>query len=62
MPRLALQGFPGTFAGDAVDGTGVTICVIDTGINPDHEQFDSKALGSTEFFDAVNGFSLPYDD
>ncbi len=49
-----------------VDGSGATlgrpigICVIDTGIDPQHEQLDNgKVVG---FFDAVNGLTTAYDD
>jgi serine protease AprX len=48
-----------------VDGAGVEICVVDTGVDIAHEQLDSKtSLGSSSvaFFDAVNGRSAPYDD
>lgn len=41
------------------DGSGVDVCVIDTGADPNHEQLDSRILG---FFDAINGRSAPYDD
>ncbi len=42
-----------------VDGTGTVICVVDTGVDRNHEQFSGKTL---YFFDAVNGQSLAYDD
>ena len=42
-----------------VDGTGIDVCVIDTGADPNHEQLDSQILG---FFDAINGRTDPYDD
>jgi serine protease AprX len=42
-----------------VDGTGVDVCVIDTGADPNHEQLDSNIVG---FFDAINGRTAPYDD
>ncbi|MFQ5566569.1 MAG: S8 family serine peptidase, partial [Paracoccaceae bacterium] len=50
-----------------LDGSGVTVCPIDTGIDPNHELFDTKGpgsvpLGPAEFFDAVNGNAFPYDD
>jgi serine protease AprX len=54
--------------GFGVDGSGVTICVIDTGVDAAHEQFDTKGpgglvpLGPNEFHDAVNGLPDPYDD
>jgi serine protease AprX len=45
----------------AVDGTGVGICIIDTGIDPAHEQFDDigKIAG---WFDAISGLATPYDN
>lgn len=67
-----LDGATVDFGADAaiadfmVDGSGaslgrrVGICVIDTGINPLHEQLDNgKVVG---FFDAVNGRTAAYDD
>ena len=41
------------------NGSGVGVCVLDTGVDPAHEQFDSKTIA---FFDAVNGEASPYDD
>ena len=43
-----------------LDGTGVTICVVDSGINLDHPGLDNVEI--TAWFDAVNGESTPYDD
>ncbi len=46
-----------------VTGAGVTVCVLDTGINPDHEQFNGDYGNKvTGFKDFVNGQSEPYDD
>jgi serine protease AprX len=42
-----------------LDGSGIGICIIDSGIEPKHEQFDNKSVA---FFDAVNGENSPYDD
>ena len=44
-----------------VDGTGVGICIPDTGYDPNHEQLDDpgKLAG---WFDAVNGAGTAYDD
>lgn len=42
-----------------VDGSGVGVCVLDTGADPNHEQLDSRIFG---FYDAINGQSIPYDD
>lgn len=50
-------------AGAATDGTldgdGVGICVIDTGIDPNHEQLVGRIVG---WRDWVNGRTTPYDD
>jgi serine protease AprX len=43
-----------------VTGSGVEVCIVDTGVDPSHEQLDSKA--PIPFFDAVNGQVAPYDD
>ncbi|TMK67763.1 MAG: peptidase S8 [Actinobacteria bacterium] len=48
-----------------VTGQGVEVCIVDTGVDPAHEQLDSKtSLGSSsiDFFDAVNGSTTAYDD
>lgn len=61
-----LDGATADFGSDAaivnffVDGAGAGICVIDTGINAQHEQLDNaKVVG---FFDAINSLTSPYDD
>ncbi len=43
-----------------VDGDGVEVCVVDTGVDPDHEQFVTKT--PIPFFDAINGQPTAYDD
>ncbi len=43
-----------------LDGTGVAICVVDSGINPSHPGMRGVTIAG--WFDAVNGESLPYDD
>jgi serine protease AprX len=43
-----------------VNGAGLEICVVDTGVDPNHEQLDSKA--PIPFRDLVNGRSVAYDD
>jgi len=43
----------------ALSGSGVGICVVDTGVDPGHEQLDGRVAG---FADFVNGRSGAYDD
>lgn len=43
-----------------VSGAGTEICVVDTGVDPGHEQLDSKA--PIPFLDLVNGAATAYDD
>jgi serine protease AprX len=42
-----------------VDGSGVGLCVVDTGVDPAHEQIAPRTVA---FFDAVNGRTTAYDD
>ncbi len=42
-----------------VDGSGIKVCVLDTGADPNHEQLDSRIAA---FYDAINGQGSPYDD
>ena len=41
------------------DGSGVGICVIDTGVDPNHEQISPRQV---TFVDYVNGRAAAYDD
>lgn len=41
------------------NGTGVTVAVLDTGLDPSHPDFDGRIAG---FKDIVNGETSPYDD
>jgi serine protease AprX len=41
------------------NGSGIGVCILDTGVDQAHEQFDNKTIA---FFDAVNGETAPYDD
>ena len=40
-------------------GAGVNVCVLDTGVDPAHEQLDSKSIVWSDFID---GSATPYDD
>jgi serine protease AprX len=42
-----------------LDGSGVGICIVDTGVDPNHEQIEPRAV---TFHDFVNGRSAAYDD
>jgi serine protease AprX len=42
-----------------LDGSGVGICIIDTGIDPNHEQLSGRVVGWKDF---VNDQATPYDD
>jgi serine protease AprX len=45
----------------SVDGTGVDICIADTGIDITHEQLDDLGkIGG--WFDAISSLTTPYDD
>lgn len=51
-------------ANDAVqslgyNGTGVKVCVVDTGVDSRHEQLDDQLI---PFYDVVKGQSVAYDD
>ncbi len=49
----------GAASDGALDGDGVGICVVDTGVDPNHEQLAGKVVG---WRDWVNGRPGPYDD
>lgn len=42
-----------------VDGAGIKGCIVDTGVDPNHEQLDARPI---PFFDAINGRGSAYDD
>ena len=42
-----------------VSGAGIKGCIVDTGVDPNHEQLNSLPI---PFFDAINGGTLAYDD
>jgi serine protease AprX len=41
-------------------GAGTEVCVVDTGVDPNHEQLDSKT--PIPWVDYINGRTTPYDD
>jgi serine protease AprX len=43
-----------------VTGSGIGICVVDTGVDPLHEQLDGGKV--VDFVDQVNGHTTAYDD
>lgn len=43
----------------SVDGTNIGICIVDTGIDKNHEQFSGRTIA---FHDSINGATIPYDD
>ncbi|MCS7191832.1 MAG: S8 family serine peptidase [Armatimonadetes bacterium] len=45
-----------------VQGEGVVVGVIDTGIDPDHPDLRGKVRQRNGWFDAINGRPTPYDD
>jgi serine protease AprX len=46
-------------AGSGLTGSGVNVCVLDTGVDPTHEQLDSKSIVWSDF---IAGAATPYDD
>ena len=46
-------------AGFGVNGAGVKGCIVDTGVDPNHEQLNALPI---PFFDAINGNTVAYDD
>jgi len=42
-----------------VSGAGIKGCIVDTGVDPKHEQLDQATI---PFFDAINGRTVAYDD
>jgi serine protease AprX len=44
----------------SASGAGTEVCVVDTGVDPNHEQLDSKA--PIPWVDYINGRTTPYDD
>lgn len=48
--------------GLGLNGSGVSVCVVDTGILASHEQFSGSGVKVRQFVDLVNGQPLPYDD
>lgn len=68
VERLYAEGLAGT--GAPATGAGVAVCVVDSGVNPNHEQFIDETIGLTKvagFIDLIgdiNGViqTTPYDD
>ena len=46
-------------SGLGLTGTGVNVCILDTGVDPGHEQLDSKSIVWSDF---IEGSATPYDD
>ncbi len=44
----------------SANGSGTEVCVVDTGVDPGHEQLNSKA--PIPWIDYINGNAAPYDD
>lgn len=44
----------------SLDGSGVTVCIVDSGLNTEHQ--DLKSLKVTKWKDFVGSSSTPYDD
>ena len=45
---------------ESLDGSGVVVCIVDSGINLDHSDFNDMEL--RDWKDFINGRSTPYDD
>lgn len=43
----------------SVSGSGIKGCIVDTGVDPNHEQLNDRPI---PFYDAINGRTAPYDD
>ena len=43
----------------SLTGNGIKACIVDTGVDPQHEQLNDRPI---PFYDAVNGRTAPYDD
>lgn len=43
-------------------GAGIGVCIVDTGVDPNHEQLNDQAISGTRFADFVNSRPDPYDD
>lgn len=52
-------GIDAARASFAVSGAGIKGCIVDTGVDPRHEQLDQATI---PFYDAINGLELAYDD
>ncbi len=43
-----------------LNGAGVTVCIVDSGLNPDHQDLDGLTISKWQDF--VGGANNPYDD
>ena len=57
--RAARSAIPSLDPDGVLDGSGVGICVVDTGIDPGHEQLSGRVDGWKDF---VSDRTTPYDD
>ena len=53
------HGVDAARAAYGLTGAGVTVCILDTGVNPAHERLDSKAIVWEDF---VGSAATPFDD
>lgn len=56
----AARAVTGLAADGTLDGTGVGICIIDTGIDPNHEQLVGRVVGWKDWVNPTT--TTPYDD
>lgn len=46
----------------SVTGAGIKACIVDTGVDPNHEQLNTVSPLDLPFFDAIHGRTTAYDD
>ena len=59
MPRDPTTACEAARSAFGLTGAGADVCVLDTGVDPAHEQLDSKSIVWSDFIDGV---ATPYDD